>query len=192
MSKTRTSLPSRRPSPKSKSKLSRHAAGELVFSLDVRKEGLEPILGAAYLFMDRAYALVEGDKAKLLKVTLRPKAARDAAALKSLREAFTAELESQKVRWAVARGNQSIREYLVDNALTLAEEFSKRAVPSAGEAAPEQLTPDQRSEIERLIAEVETEIKQMNETKAHPDPAGKSLSWEAARPEAAKKGEGAA
>lgn len=141
--------------------------------------GPEAVYGAAYLMMDRAYALLEPLPGAGLRVTLTPKAGRAAAALAALREAFLAEWESQKVRWAVSRANQSIREYVVENAVALA---AGRAQPAAAApAAPEELTPAQRSEIEKLIAEVEAEIKDMNEKKAHPDPKGVSPSWEAAR-----------
>jgi His-Xaa-Ser system protein HxsD len=163
------------------------AVGEVVLVLDPRREGLEPILGAAYLMMDRAYASLSGDKAKSLTVTLRPKAARGAADLKALKSAFEAELAAQKLRWAVARNNQSVREYVAENALTLADEFAKRAAAPA-EPAAEQLTVEQRSEIERLIAEVETEISEMNSKKELADPKGKTLSWEAAQ----EKGKGPA
>lgn len=163
------------------------AVGEVTLSLDVRREGLEAILGAAYLMMDRAYAVLGGDKRKSLTVTLRPKAGRGAAELKALKSAFEAELTAQKLRWAVARNNQSVREYVAENAISLAEEFSKRAVAPA-EPAAEQLTTEQRSEIERLIAEVETEISEMNTKKELADPKGKTLSWEAAQ----EKGKGGA
>jgi His-Xaa-Ser system protein HxsD len=156
------------------------SAGEVSFDLDVRAAGLEPILGAAYLLMDRAYAFVEGDKAKSLRVTLRPKGARGAGDLAALKRTFEDELASQALRWAVARNNQPVREYVAENALALAEEFAKRAAAPA-EPAAEQLTTEQRSEIERLIAEVETEISQMNAKKDLADPKGKTLSWEAAR-----------
>lgn len=157
------------------------AAGEIAFTLDVREEGLEPILGAAYLFMDRAYVLVEGDKAKLLTVTLRLKGARGAAELAALKSAFADELAAQSLRWAVARNNLPVREYVAENALALAEEFAKRTAAAPAEPTAEQLTDDQRSEIERLIAEVETEISQLNAKKDPAAPKEAALSWEAAQ-----------
>jgi His-Xaa-Ser system protein HxsD len=169
-----------RPGKKAVAKKSGASAGEVTFSLDVRKEGLEPILGAAYLLMDRAYAMIDGDKAKSLKVTLRPKAGRTAADLSALKRAFEDELAAQRLRWAVARNNQPVREYVAENALALSEEFAKRAAAPAAEPQSEQLTADQRSEIERLIAEVETEISQMN-AKKDPAPKEAALSWEAAQ-----------
>lgn len=158
--------PARRPAAKSR------AAG-LSFSLDVKKLGLETALGAAYLMMDRAWVWLEGDRSRTLIVALEPKPGFDAASVKA---AFEAELESQKLRWAVARNNRSVREYVAENAVSLAQQ--KPAAPQA-EAAPEQLTDEQRSEIERLIAEVESEIKDMNAKKAVPDPKGVAPSWEA-------------
>lgn len=147
-------------------------------TLDLRKEGLEPVLGAAYLMMDRAYASLDGDKTKSLTVTLRPKDGSAGAA--ALKRAFEDELAAQKLRWAVARNNQPVREYVAENALALAGEFAARAAAPA-EPAVEQLTSEQRSEIERLIAEVETEISQMNSKKEHADAKDAALSWEASQ-----------
>ena len=179
VSPTRLRVPAAK---RSKMAASPASDGEITFKLDARSDGSEPILGAAYLLMDRAYALISGDKAKILSVTLRPKGARRAADLVALKRAFEEELAAQKLRWAVARNNRSVREYVAENALALAKEFSERAT-SATAAAPaaEQLTAEQRSEIERLISEVETEIAQMNAKKEHPDAKGVALSWEAAQ-----------
>lgn len=154
-------------------KKTKPAASGLTFTLDVKKLGLEPALGAAYLMMDRAWVTLEGDKTKSLVVVLSPKPGTKAA---DVRAAFEAELASQVLRWAVAKNNRSVREYVAENAVALAQQ--KPAAPAA-EAAPEQLTDDQRSEIERLIAEVESEIKDMNAKKAVADPKGVSPSWEA-------------
>lgn len=169
--------PARRPAAKK-------PAPGLRFTLDVKKLGLEPALGAAYLMMDRAWVRLEGDKAKSLVVTLEPKPGWSAAAVSA---DFSAELESQKLRWAVARNNRSVREYVAENAVTLAQQ---KPAAAAAEAAPEQLTDAQRSEIERLIAEVEAEIKDMNAKKAVPDPKGVAPSWEAQQ-ETRKGGQGA-
>lgn len=124
---------------------------------------------------DRAYAQLEPLAGGGLRVTLTPKGLRGAEPLAALREAFLAEWRSQRLRWALARANQPIREYVVENAIALAQ---GRAEPPAP-AASEELTAEQRSEIEKLIAEVESEIKDMNESKAPRDPRGLSASWEA-------------
>ncbi|MFI5360857.1 MAG: hypothetical protein ACHQ49_02710 [Elusimicrobiota bacterium] len=168
-------------SAKPAKKTSTARPGEITVELDARSDGPEPILGAAYLMMDRADAFISGDKAKILSVTLRPKGARGAGDLAALKRAFESEFAAQKLRWAVARNNRSVREYVAENALSLAKEFSERSSSSAGAPAAEQLTPEQRAEIERLIAEVETEITQMNSKKELPDAKGAALSWEAAQ-----------
>jgi len=180
--KARSKVTKRRPAPKKARPVVR--TQDLSFSLDPRREGLDEIFGAAYLMIDRAYVLVEGDPTKSLTVTLRPKAERTAAARAALSADFRAELAAQRVRWAIARSNQPIREYVSENALALAQEFAAR--PAAGAAAPAEtpLTVDQRAEIERLIADVENEIKSMNEQKTQPDPKGMAAPWEAGRPQA--------
>jgi His-Xaa-Ser system protein HxsD len=166
-------------------KAPRASPGEIAFEVDARRDGPEPVLGAAYLLMDRAYAFVSGDKSKFLTVTLRPKGSRGAAELAALKRTFEDELAAQKLRWTIARNNRSVREYVAENAVALAKEFSERTASTGPAAAPssEQLTDEQRSEIERLISEVETEIAEMNaKTKAKVgDLSGAAVSWEAAQ-----------
>lgn len=152
--------------------------GCVVFEHDPGEAGLEPFLGAAYLLMDRAYARLDGTRERP-RVILAPKGAATPAALKSLREDFLAELAAQRLRWAVARNNRPVREFVAENALTLAQEFERRSAPP--EPAAEQLSDAQRAEIARLIAEVETEIKEMNASAKSEERPRASLSWEAAR-----------
>lgn len=161
---------------------------DAVIALDVRREGLEPILGAAYLMIDRAYVHVGGDPKKKLVVTLKPKGARTAAARAAVTADFRAELAAQRMRWAIARGNLSVREYVAENALALAQEFAAR-VAAADAPAPTEapLTIDQRAEIERLIAEVEAEIKTMNDQKPSAEPKAAAAPWEAGRPSDGEK-----
>lgn len=153
-------------------------------TLQVKEWGVEAILGAAYLMMDRAYVLLSGDLKRTIKVLLRPKKA--GADRAKLIADFTAELHTQKVRWAVAKQNQPIREYVAEQAVLLANGQIERPA-AAPEAAADQLTDEQRSEIEKLIAEVETEISEMNAKKAQRDPKNISASWEQ-KQEARKEG----
>jgi His-Xaa-Ser system protein HxsD len=171
--------------PKHSRRKEKSATRELAFLLDPKVVGAEPIFGAAYLLMDRAFASIERVGARKLRVTLRPKSQCGRAQLAELKTSFESEFAAQKLRWAVARNNKPIREYIAENALSLAAEFAARPAAQAAPAADE-LSSSQRSEIERLIAEVETEISQMNQTKA-PDAKSVALSWEAAR-EAEKGG----
>ena len=103
-----------------------------------------------------------------------PCSAKDTALLA---DTFRAELRSQKVRWTIAKNNLPIREYIAEQAILLAN-----GAPAPAQASPEtasdQLTAEQRGEIEKLIAEVEEEIKAMNQKKAVPDPKNIKASWE--------------
>lgn len=151
---------------------------EASLDLDVKTHGLEPILGAAYLMMDKAFVSLSGDRAKRLTVSLTSKAPA-AAAGRVLAEEFLLDLASQKVRWAVAKNNLPVREYIAEQAVLIA---NGTVPPPSAAAAPEppveQLTDEQRAEIEKLISEVESEIKTMNDKKFASDPKGVKASWE--------------
>lgn len=152
---------------------------EAALTLDVKTEGLEPVFGAAYLMMDKAFVILTGDRAGKVTVALRPKDPK-AVKPKALAEEFLSDLASQKVRWAISRNNQPVREFIAEQAVLIAN--GTIPPPSAAEAAPEpaaeELTAEQRAEIEKLISEVESEIKTMNEKKSVPDPKGIKASWE--------------
>ena len=149
-----------------------------VFSLAVKKEGVEAIFGAAYLMMEKAFVSLSGDHVKTLHVTLRPKNPK-AVAPRALAEEFLLDLESQKVRWTLAKNNLPIREFIAEQAVLIANgTIQPPAAPAAAEPAADQLTDDQRSEIEKLISEVEAEIKTMNDKKLVSDPKNIKASWE--------------
>ncbi|MBI3554086.1 MAG: hypothetical protein HY077_16440 [Elusimicrobia bacterium] len=166
-------MPKKKSAPKSAS-----SPSCVVVDLSVPKEGLEPILGAAYLMTDRAFVSLEGDRVKTITVSLTLKEPATAAGLKALKECFTRELATQKVRWAISKNNQPIREYIAEQAVLLANGRLEPAAAAPAAPADEQLTKDQRAEIEKLIAEVEDEIKAMNQKKAVPDPKNIKASWE--------------
>jgi len=153
-------------------------SSEASLSLDIKSHGLEPVLGAAYLMMDKAYVSLSGDRAKTLVVTLR---AKDPAAVKpkALAEEFLLDLASQKIRWAVAKNNLPIREFVAEQAVLIANgTVPPPSAAAAPEPAAEELTDDQRAEIEKLISEVEAEIKTMNDKKVATDPKNIKASWE--------------
>ncbi len=158
------------------------SAAEAVLSLDVKQEGLESVYGSAYLMMDKAFVSLSGDRTKTVAVTLRAKDPK-AVKPKALADEFLSDLASQKVRWAVAKNNLPIREYIAEQAVLIAN--GTVPPPSAAAAAPEPtaetLTDEQRAEIEKLISEVESEIKTMNDKKVALDPKGVKASWEEAQ-----------
>lgn len=175
MGKSRRGGPAR--ARKSGKRAARVAGKTVAFRLDVKAEGRDAILGAAYLLTDRAYAWLDGDGQRRIRVELRPKGPVSRKALEELARAFPRELEAQKVRWAVARNNQPIREFVAEQAVLMAN--GRLPEPEAKQEAPaEALSEEQRQEIEKLIAEVEQEIQAMTQKKLVSDPKNLKASWE--------------
>jgi His-Xaa-Ser system protein HxsD len=152
---------------------------EASLTLDAKTDGLEAVFGAAYLMMDKAYVSLSGDRAGKITVALRAKDPK-AVKPKALAEEFLSDLVSQKVRWAISRNNQPVREFVAEQAVLIANGTvpPPSAAQASPEAAAEQLTDEQRAEIEKLISEVESEIKTMNDKKVVSDPKGIKASWE--------------
>ena len=150
---------------------------ELTIKVNVKKEGLAPALGAAFLLTDRAFVSLSGDRERSLTVVLRPKVPAGAKGLKALADSYARELATQKVRWAIAENNRPVREYIAEQAVLVAQGRRPAAAPAASPASDD-LTDAQRLEIEKLIAEVESEIKTLGEKKAASDPKKIAASWE--------------
>jgi len=164
--------------------------GTLIADCDTKADSLEVIRSAAYVLTDRAFALLEDGPAGTVRVLLQLKQGPDAAALKALAQVFQDELATQRLRHQIAKNNVSIREYIVEQAVLLAQQPPEAAPP---QAPPEpELTEEQRAEIERLIAEVEAEIRAMAPQRAASDPLKISATWEERhapkKPEAAAPG----
>lgn len=149
---------------------------KISFDLSVKKNSLEAILGAAYLLSDRAFIYLDGDQKKNIRVTLQSKTPISSEEFLPFSEMFLNELETQKVRWAIAKHNLPIREYVARQAIVLANGGTIREEPVAEKG--DDLSPDQRQEIEKLISEVEEEIRLMNDKKNPADPQNIRISWE--------------
>lgn len=149
------------------------SGGEVTFSVDARAWGEEAVLGAAYLLTDRCWVALDGSRSATLKVGLTPKLRLDAKGLRELAGLFRRELETQRVRWAIAKNNLPVREHVAKQAVLLAN----GAVPAQPPPA-EELSSEQRKEIDDLIAEVEAEIKTLKDKKAGADPKGIAATWE--------------
>lgn len=154
------------------------SSGDVVFRLNVKTEGLEPILGAAYLMTDVSYVRLDGAASRTIEVRLEPKAGPEALPPKVLAKRFADELSTQRLRWAIARQNVLVREFIAEQAVLLASGRLEQAPAPAQDGAADALSEEQRAEIEKLISEVEDEIRTMNEKKAASDPKNIKASWE--------------
>jgi His-Xaa-Ser system protein HxsD len=82
------------------------------FTLDTALYPPDAVFGAAYLFLDRAFVLLQRPADGLVEVRLKPKAApADAAALEALAGEFANALLDQVVRARVAESTGKLREY---------------------------------------------------------------------------------
>ncbi len=158
--------------------------GAVVAELSVAEHGLGPILGAAYLLTDRVYARVDGDPKKALIVTLVPKEPLKAVELAALKDEFELELATQKLRWALAADNAGVREHVTRQAVLfvnghpLAPASAQASSAGSPQGGADPLSAEQQAEIDRLIAEVETEIKDLKSKPAGADPDGVKATWE--------------
>jgi altronate dehydratase len=83
------------------------------------------------------------------------------------------------LRWAIARENIGVRQFVAEQAVLLASGRLQPSAPASQDEPIDALSQEQRDEIEKLIAEVEDEIKVMNEKKAaSQDVKNIKASWE--------------
>ena len=81
----------------------------LTLSLDIDLYPRDVVYAAAYVFLDRAYVLLDRDGARLL-IHLRGKQPLDATVLRAMAGEFGNELLAQALRHRVAKANQRIIE----------------------------------------------------------------------------------
>jgi len=86
--------------------------------------------------------------------------------------AFKAELEDEKLRASVYEANRELRDFMILKALAASEAAQKLPQDDSG------LTPEQEKELDALIAQVESEIKQEAAAGASADPLGITKTWE--------------
>jgi His-Xaa-Ser system protein HxsD len=89
----------------------------LTLSLDVGLYPRDVLYAAAYVFLDRAYVLLDRDGPRFL-VHLRGKQALDEAVLRALAGEFENELLAQALRLKVVKANQKIIEQITTLAIT--------------------------------------------------------------------------
>lgn len=92
-------------------------ASTMTLSLDISLYPRDVLYGAAYVFLDRAYVLLDRDGARFL-VHLRGKQALDEGTLRGMAGEFENELLAQALRHAVVKANQRIIEGITALAIT--------------------------------------------------------------------------
>ena len=109
----------------------------MTLSLDMDLYPREVLYAAAYVFLDRAYVLLDRDGARCV-VHLRGKQALDEAVLRAMAGEFENELLAQALRRMVGKANHKIIEEITTLAITSAAgaRFSDGVDPADDGAAP--------------------------------------------------------
>lgn len=134
------------------------------------KEGmLKTIKHAAFALTATAYVRLDraGD---CVQVTLSPKDGSKKMTARRLASLFLEGLKQESIRSAIEDNNRKLREHIIRLALCPAQE----PLP---EQADTGLTEQQQQELDRIIAEVEEEIKK-EPRKTAKDPLGVTKTWE--------------
>lgn len=144
----------------------------LRLDIDTAIYSIEAVQAAAYTFTDRAYVRIARRGAKVITVSLEPKAGE--ADGRALSGEFQNELLHETLRRQVSEANKKIREFIVTKALVSAQVPSSPPPASPQEECPEcaaeargaqerkgaapqaaAVDPDLEKEIEKLLGEIE-------------------------------------
>ena len=101
----------------------------LVISLNPNLYSLDAIYGASYVFIDRAYILLDGDVKRGIKVFIKSKHKLPKKGLEGLAGDFENELLNYALREKINKANRKIRERIIEKAL---------AIPDPGLLSPVQ------------------------------------------------------
>lgn len=154
---------------------------EISWAIKPRVYPMEVVYQAAFVFIDRAYIMLDKDEAGDILVRLKGKEPLDKAALDALQGEFANELLNQAVRRSISRQNQRIRELIVAKALFAAarpgelDEIIQQAGAQEREQAEkvrpwDQATQEEQDELDRLLAEIEQDFAD--------DPMGIAVPWD--------------
>lgn len=130
--------------------------------LSLPRRDVLAVYGAAYAMMDRAAVAVDRSGSRTL-IWLWP---RRPSRPEALARAFAGEFENQLVRWAIARRGRSLR------AETRRRLWARGFSGPGVRASSGELTPQQLSEMRRLVAESQ---------RRRSDPLGIAVPWEVQR-----------
>ena len=129
---------------------------EVSFKLPKKLNPLELVQGAAHVLSDRATAFVEESKTDWA-LTLAAKRDEGRAGLLALGREYVDEVLNQNVRQRLVANSRPIFERIVSRAVVSARRNPEDpAQPSA--ASDAELSPADKAELERLVAEAEAEL----------------------------------
>ena len=100
-------------------KNTRRKENTLVLTLNPQLYSLEVIYGASYVFIDRAYILLDGDTKKSVKVFMKGKKRLSRKGLEALAGEFKNELLNYALREKLNRSSRKIRECTIEKALAI-------------------------------------------------------------------------
>lgn len=158
------------------------AANSIQWTINPKVYPLEVVYQAAFVFIDRAYMLLDYDAAGNILVTLKGKATLKKAELEALQGEFANELLNQAVRRTLSRQNRRLRELIVAKALFAAGRpqelreimgaVSPNRAPGGGPAPRpwDEATQEEQDELDRLLAEIEQDFAD--------DPMGIAVPWD--------------
>jgi len=146
---------------------------EIIVAIEKDSWPIDAVRMAAHVLADRAYAQIS-EEDKELVVTLHAKEVSNRSALEGLGALFDREVQNQSLRLKLAAGNRETMEYIVSRGLVPAN----KSAGQGGEEPEAELSDDQKSEIDRLIAEAESEIADLKKDNSEGDPLGITKTWE--------------
>lgn len=142
---------------------------EIVVGVPAREYPLSVVKHAAYALTGEAYVGLQTVRGAV-RVRLEPKSGSGDEALRALARRFREGLELERIRSAVEAGNRDLREHIIRLALR-GDDRTQVDVETV-------LTKEQQEELDRLIAEVEAEVKKESGESGKKDPLGVTQTWE--------------
>ena len=143
------------------------AAGSVTLTVDAAVYPLEAVYGAAYIFIDRCFVLLDRPKAGSVAVTLAPKkGAAEAEVLRQMAGEFANELLTQAWRQKIVEENRVILEMVTTQALAGAMAHQAPADPSLDDLASFDLTEESFDDPLGIAMSWEEKYKKKTPTEA--------------------------
>lgn len=149
--------------------MKKQANRTISIGVTLKDQSLDAVRYAAHAVSDAAYVFIRPAGKSAVAVEFTP---RNASAAKVLPARFREELKDEKLRAAIFDSNRDLREFMILKALAYEETSAEARQEDSG------LTPEQESELDALIAQVESEIKKESAGGKSKDPLGITRTWE--------------